>query len=267
MNNNTLQDKVDRNTKLFKVGTAFLAAAFLFKALVTVFEDTIIVYAGIRAFNTLSTITMIIFAIAAIGVLITFSLMMVSITKLKKQEAISKADEPSGPVLKVRGELDPVLIKNNLISESEKWMASVSGMHSGEAGELNAALTGVRETMVQMDDYQLRLKNLLDSNGAEALRDTEEVLDRVEQHICRNVRKLLNIMTVSSPNTANDIDVIKLTAGNCAKDNNRLLGTTKEFLVAVTEFLNSQGDEGSSINEVEVYKKALASQIEEGGIY
>ena len=267
MSKDLLQGNFKKNLSKFKVGAAAFIVTLILKIIVSAVSDTVIVYAGIRLFKTISMLTTALLVIAAAAFLIFLAMTCISYFSLKKEEAIEEADSNKGPVLKVKGNLDPVQIRNSLISEGDKWIASISQMNPGEVGEMNVALTSVRETMVQMDDYQLRLKNLLDSNGADALRDTEEILDKVEQHICRNVRKLLNIMTVSSPNTQNDIDVVELTAKNCAEDNNRLLKTTKEFIVSVTEFLNSQGDSGSGINEVEVYKNALTSQIEEGGIY
>ncbi len=267
MNDDALQIKIKDDTKRFKVAAVFLAAAVVLRLLVSGLEDAIIVYAGVRLFGTLSLILNIATVIAGVVFILFLALMLIHGNEQKKQEAMNEADSHQGPVLKVKGELDPVQIRDNLIAESDKWLETISQLYPKERGEMSTAITGVKETMVQMDDYQLRLKNLLDNNGADALRDTEEVLDRVEQHICRNVRKLLNIMTVSSPKTQNDIDVVKLTATNCAEDNRRLLKTTKEFMVAITEFLNSQGDGDSSISEIEVYKKALASQIEEGGIY
>ncbi len=267
MNRESLQRKLIKDSGNIRIFAGVFLVTIIAKLIVSALENIIIVYAGIRFFRVLALITMVLLLIGGALFLIYISLMLKTYFQLKKQEAIDEADNKTGPVLKVKGDLDPVQIRNNLVSETEKWMATISKMYPQEKGEMNVALTGVRDTMIQMDDYQLRLKNLLDSNGADALRDTEEVLDRVEQHICRNVRKLLNIMTVSSPNTKNDLDVVELTAKNCAEDNNKLLKTTKEFIVAVTEFLNSQGDSGSGINEIEVYKKALTTQIEEGGIY
>ncbi len=267
MNKEILQGNFKKNKARLRLGLTCFGISLFPKIIISVFRDTMIVYTGIKFFKTLSILTTVFLILGTVGLVCTVGLLVTSLLALKKQEAIEEADSHTGPVLKVKGKLDPVQIKESLISESTNWMSAVSQINPAEAGEMNVALTRVRETMVQMDDYQLRLKTLLDSNGADALRDTEEILDKVEQHICRNVRKLLNIMTVSSPNTQNDVDVVELTARNCAEDNNRLLKTTKEFIVAVTEFLNSQGDSGSSINEIDVYKNALTSQIEEGGIY
>ncbi len=267
MNKNVLLMKYKKNKVRSVIGVIAFVIALILKIVVGMFTDILVVYGGIRLFGVLSAMTTILLIAGAVAGAGTLAMLFISHSELRKQQAIESAESNAGPVLKVKGKLDPVQIRNSLITEGDKWLSIISSNNPNEADEMDAALENVKATMAQMDDYQLRLKNLLDSNGADALRDTEEVLDGVEQHICRNVRKLLNIMTVSSPNTQNDLDVVELTAKNCAEDNNRLLKTTKEFIVAVTEFLNSQGDSGSSINEVEVYKNALTTQIEEGGIY
>ena len=262
MNKNVLLMKYKKNKVRSVIGVIAFVIALILKIVVGMFTDILVVYGGIRLFGVLSAMTTILLIAGAVAGAGTLAMLFISRSELRKQQAIESAESNAGPVLKVKGKL-----RNSLITEGDKWLSIISSNNPNEADEMDVALENVKATMAQMDDYQLRLKNLLDSNGADALRDTEEVLDGVEQHICRNVRKLLNIMTVSSPNTQNDLDVVELTAKNCAEDNNRLLKTTKEFIVAVTEFLNSQGDSGSGINEVEVYKNALTTQIEEGGIY
>ena len=267
MNKDGLMKKHKKNIFRLIISVLIFFLTLIIKMVVVKQSDTLIVYEGIRFYGVVAAITTILLIIALVAVIVMVVLFMLSGAELRKQIAIESAGSHTDPVLKVKGNLDPVQIRKSLTTEGNKWLSVIPQVNPAEAEEIRTILNSVDATMSQMDDYQLRLKNLLDSNGADALRDTEEVLDGVEQHICRNVRKLLNIMTVSSPNTQNDLDVVELTAKNCAEDNNRLLKTTKEFIVAVTEFLNSQGDSGSGINEVEVYKNALTTQIEEGGIY
>ena len=233
MNKNVLLMKYKKNKVRSVIGVIAFVIALILKIVVGMFTDILVVYGGIRLFGVLSAMTTILLIAGAVAGAGTLAMLFISRSELRKQQAIESAESNAGPVLKVKGKLDPVQIRNSLITEGDKWLSIISSNNPNEADEMDVALENVKATMAQMDDYQLRLKNLLDSNGADALRDTEEVLDGVEQHICRNVRKLLNIMTVSSPNTQNDLDVVELTAKNCAEDNNRLLKTTKEFIVAV----------------------------------
>lgn len=244
------------------------------EAVVAVMRDTIIVYSGIRSYSTAVTAAHIVLAAGLIltvinGIRVAAVRGAMSKEQARREEemAVRMAKQTAEPVLKVKGALDPVQIGSSLRAESDKWAAELSAQHSPKAPQLRKELSEVQRTMERMDEYQSKLKSLLDTNGAEALRDTEDILTNAEQHICRNIRKLLNIMTVSSSGNEEDVSLVISTAQKCGADNNALLGTTKEFMVAVTQLLNAQGDDSSGIRELEAYKKAIASQIDEGGIY
>ena len=158
----------------------------------------------------------------------------------------------------MKGELDPDRVRENLKETSKGWENDTY---------VKSAMEAIYRNMDDMDGYQTKLKILLDSNGAEALRDTEDVLNKVEQHICRNVRKLINIMIVLDYRSVNDRELMLTTAKNCTDDNKKLLESTRNFMMAVSQFLNSQGDDSGTIHEVESYKRILTDQIQEGGIY
>ncbi len=228
------------------------------RILLLVSRDLFIVYAGIRAFSTVSVILTILLVLS--GACFVFLLARWGITesKKKREEVIASVRNDEGPDLKIKGELNPLRIRENLATEARPWTLDP---------RISNAVSGILKTMDDMDGYQDKLKVLLDRNGAEALRDTEEVLDKVEQHICRNVRKLINIMTVMDSRNPNDKDAMVQNANNCMDDNNKLLSSTRNFMVAVSQFLNSQGEESGTIEEVEEYKKILTDQILEGGIY
>ncbi len=49
----------------------------------------------------------------------------------------------------------------------------------------------------KMDDYQLRLHNLLESNDLEAFAYTEEILDDVEMALCKGMKSFLNYLIVT----------------------------------------------------------------------
>ncbi len=58
-------------------------------------------------------------------------------------------------------------------------------------------LTRCETQMDAMDRRQAKLKDLLDLNEAEYLRSTENLLNEVEQFICKNFRKVINRGIVS----------------------------------------------------------------------
>ncbi|MBR1930705.1 MAG: sulfite exporter TauE/SafE family protein [Lachnospiraceae bacterium] len=115
----------------------------------------------------------------------------------------------------------------------------------------------------QMDSYQERLSRLLATNDVHTLSDTEEVLDRVEQYICKNVRKVLNYMEVADPNSAEDVELLRTKFAACYGDNQEQLKQTQEFIFALTDFINQQGDSDNDLSMLEVYKNTILESIKE----
>ena len=245
-------------TTTTKISGVIFAVAVVLRVIVAAFTDPIIVYWGIRAHSALSASTTVLTALSGCIFLVTLIVWGISYSKLKKEQLINEAENDKGPDLKMKGELDPVKIRENLKEKSGAWIQDTY---------ISGAFNTIYANMDDMDGYQSKLKELLDRNGADALRDTEEVLDKVEQHICRNIRKLINIMIVLDSRNGNDREVLLTTAKNCTEDNQKLLDSTRNFMMAVSQFLNSQGEEGGTIREVDSYKKILTDQIQEGGIY
>lgn len=242
----------------FKASGAVLAVAGVIRLIVTLMRDTIIVYSGIRAYSALSMLSTAVLIVAG-SIFAVVLIIYVSVNAKERKEAmIREAQSNTGPDLRMKGELDPVRVRENLKEKAKDWP---------EDPYVDSAINAIFKNMDDMDDYQKKLKELLDSNGADALRDTEEVLDKVEQHICRNVRKLINIMIVLDSKSSNDRELMLTTAKNCSEDNRKLLDSTRNFMMAVSQFLNTQGEESGTIQEVESYKKILTDQIQEGGIY
>ena len=134
---------------------------------------------------------------------------------------------------------------------------------SGKWRALQDAIGGLAAQMCQMDSYQERLANLLTSNQASTLGDTEEVLDQVEQYICRNIRKVLNYMTVYDPASQEDAAALEKLIEECRDANQEQLTQTKEFVFALTEFLNRQGDSSQDTYSLELYKKLILDSIKE----
>lgn len=127
---------------------------------------------------------------------------------------------------------------------------------------LGDSVTRCIAQLEQMDDYQARLSRLLKNNGAQMLSDTEDVLDRVEQYICRNVRKVLNYMDVSDPKQQGDVSMLREKLEDCFERNQDQLRQTQEFLYALTDYLNQQGDSENDTSMLEVYKRTLLESIE-----
>ncbi|MCR5603209.1 MAG: hypothetical protein K6G27_05840 [Lachnospiraceae bacterium] len=207
-----------------------------------IYRDDMIINAGLRGYRAGMTLLGAILGGMSVG----------SVLTLLKNRKPKDDVQPVrvSPSLDIGSRLNPEYIKANLYE--------VTGDATDET--VRKAVKTVIKTMDVMDDLQDRLKELLDNNGADALRDTENILDDVEQHICRNVRKFINNITILDMKNSRDREKIVTSAVECSEQNQKLLKLTKDFMTSLVEFLNRQGD-SSSEEEINMYKEALTEQL------
>ena len=216
-------------------------------------KDSVVISIGIRSYRGLYQGGL----IAEVALVILFLILSLRDARkknaAKKEEREQSADRQKLEAdLPVNGRLTDVKVRELLKENaSGKWRA------------LQDAIGGLAVQMCQMDSYQERLANLLTSNQASTLGDTEEVLDQVEQYICRNIRKVLNYMTVYDPASQEDAAALEKLIEECRDANQEQLTQTKEFVFALTEFLNRQGDSSQDTYSLELYKKLILDSIKE----
>ena len=216
-------------------------------------KDSVVISIGIRSYRGLYQGGL----IAEVALVILFLILSLRDARkknaAKKEEREQSADRQKLEAdLPVNGRLTDVKVRELLKENaSGKWRA------------LQDAIGGLAAQMCQMDSYQERLANLLTSNQASTLGDTEEVLDQVEQYICRNIRKVLNYMTVYDPASQEDAAALEKLIEECRDANQEQLTQTKEFVFALTEFLNRQGASSQDTYSLELYKKLLLDSIKE----
>lgn len=128
---------------------------------------------------------------------------------------------------------------------------------NGEWSILSADINKCIKQMEDMDEEQERLHTLLKTNDVDILSDTEDILERVEQCMCKNSRKIINYMSVYH-NDTDDVNSMKDKLNICYKNNGNLLKEVHEFLLMLTEFLNSQ-DENYDDTMLLTYKETLIS--------
>ena len=216
-------------------------------------KDSVVISIGIRSYRGLYQGGL----IAEVALVILFLILSLRDARkknaAKKEEREQSADRQKLEAdLPVNGRLTDVKVRELLKENAAgKWRA------------LQDAIGGLAAQMCQMDSYQERLANLLTSNQASTLGDTEEVLDQVEQYICRNIRKVLNYMTVYDPASQEDAAALEKLIEECRDANQEQLTQTKEFVFALTEFLNRQGDSSQDTYSLELYKKLILDSIKE----
>lgn len=174
-----------------------------------------------------------------------------AITKNKDRKVNERKTAPkeTGAILSVSKELDP----NKLYTILTEY-ASHSNMASEEL--LQCAMQ-----LKTMDIYQEKLAKLLQNNGATSLDDTQEVLDKVEQYLCKAVRKVINYIDVSDQNSEEDSAMILNKLNECFADCQAQLEKVKEFLLVLAEFLNKQGSDDTTPETLDMYKQCILKSI------
>lgn len=222
-----------------------------------IFKDEIIVYMGIGAFKALRGVCGVATLLTAFGSGVTG---VTTISKLRDQEMIERKQrefiEDSH-----KKETAKLSVKDKLENSKLRELLQEKLQNGWEP--TRELIDKCIEQLQQMDDYQDRLSRLLKSNDAQMLSDTEEVLDRVEQYICKNVRKVLNYMEVADYRTAEDVNLVRSKLSACCADNQEQLKQTQEFIFALTDFINQQGDSDNDVSMLELYKKTILDSVKD----
>lgn len=222
--------------------------------------DALIVQLGIRAYRGTLTVSG---GLALGGAAAFLAAAVLHIRRVQAGKRVTEAEESRQAALAARaeelrrqkesplsvsGRMDPAELQNRMRQAAE---IAPSGIAPG--------IRKIADEMAQMDRLQEKLNRLLKNNGADALGNTEDILDQVEQYLCRNVRKVLNYLDVLD--WTEDRAILSEKLENCRRDNAVQLEKAQELIVALTEFLNSQGDSGDTAETLEMYKQTILKSI------
>ncbi len=229
--------------------------------IVIVSKDNIIMYHGIQMLRTLKMLT----GGLCIGSWLTTGTYSTLYMLGKRKQAYLEAQDlqiideqkqieaEKQARLSVNKDIDPQDLRRELQDQkSYSW-----AVFSSAIDELIAQFD-------KMDSYQQRFHKLLIDNGANTLGDTEDVITQVEQYMCRNVRSVVNFMMVADTDATGKTEMEeKLT--KCIGENKGLLEQTRDFIYAMTEFLNDQGGKADT-RLLESYKDTLINTIRKESI-
>ena len=205
-------------------------------------QDSLIIYYGVGTYRAVSTFVKLLCAVLGITDAGVIGAEIHRFNVIKKEEAAkiaareeklieadrAKRDEES--VLSVKKRLSEQTIRKELTDGMSEWEAYKDGIRM------------LIDQSARMDDQQSKLSDLLRKNGADKLDDAEDILDRVEQGLLKNIRKVLNYMEVGSPDRSADCEKVKGSIEECIKENDKLLENTSGFLISLTDYLNTQGE-------------------------
>lgn len=224
----------------------------------------IVINYGIRFYRSLRNVIYSISAVVSVAVTALYVSDAVKQRKWQKarDEEAAKAEvlrqeelrerEKHREVLSVSKKMDSERIRG-LLTEyaAQKWKV------------LAQPLLQLKLQLDMMDEHQEKLEHLLDVNGADTLSNTEDILDRVEQYLCKNVRKALNYLDVADEEEERDVRLVQEKLASCHEEGQKQLQQVQEFLFALAEFLNMQGGDDNSMEMLDIYKTTILSSIED----
>ncbi len=226
---------------------------------VSIAEDTLIIYYGVGTFRMISTAVKVLCGVFAILDVSAGAIELGRYNKVMKEESrrlaeneeklleSDRAKKEQESVLSVSKRLDETTIRKELSEDLE--------------GEWSIFSDGIRMLISQsqkMDELQSKLGELLRKNGADKLDDAEDILDRVEQGMLKNIRKVLNYMEIGSAERSQDRQKVESSLEECIGENEKLLENTSGFLLSLTDYLNSQGEnERDELSTLSSYRDIL----------
>jgi hypothetical protein len=224
----------------------------------------IVINYGIRFYRSLRNILFCISAVISVAVTVLY----VSDT-IKQRKWQNARDEEAAKAEMMRQEALREQEKHREVLSVSKKMDSekIRGLLREYAGQkwkaLAQQLMQLKLQLDMMDEHQEKLAHLLDVNGADALANTQDILDRVEQYLCKNVRKVLNYLDVADEEEEKDVRLVQEKLADCHEEGQKQLQQVQEFLFALAEFLNRQGEDDNSMEMLDIYKSTILSSIED----
>lgn len=229
-----------------KIAIGLFVFGIVSKLILSVCRDSIIIQFGIHIYRT-SNIYFTVWCVLTFLLLVCCSVIYRKKIKAEKQSSVPEAPAPS---LSVSGDLDP------------NKMYQILSDYALRAELPGEQILQIAMQLKTMDIYQEKLENLLRNNGAESLDDAKDILDEVEQSLCKAIRKVINYIEVSDANSKEDLTLLSRELDSCQKTCENLLEQVKDFLFALADFLNQQGEDKSVSEIMETYRQCILRTIE-----
>ncbi len=278
---NNHREKPTHRMTLAAVGCAVFS--LVLTLITTVFRDSIIIESGIRTWTFLRNLSYAAWGITACAVIASCILYFSRRRKdaalsreehKKEQEEQEKSRQSSAYLDPNR--LDPEVIASIVRDQIRRFS---KGAQEGKAGaqeeflysdkgrevreSIKQSYLKLSEQMSEMDRYQEKLRTLLTANGAYSLSDMNDMLDKIEQHLLRQIRKVLNVQDLFSQERREDMEQLSRLLSDTVGLNETHLARVREFLFAVAEFLNNQDSGDSDLKMLETYRQTILDTMQE----
>lgn len=246
-----------KKIRIILVGLLTLGAA-AGRIWIEINRQSIIIESGVAGYRNQAKTMTTFLVFMALVTLVTVLMEAASAARQKKTEEqrakLAADSEEAGrrakATLSVDGELDPEAIRTFLLQQGD-----------GEWHRYRGNISLCVGVMDQMSECIDRLDTLLSMNGAETLRDTMQVLRQVQQYICRNMRKVINYLSAVDVDSREAEPGIRERFSECISDSSQKLDKVNEFLISLSDYLNTQGEDTSSLDLLDVYKDTILESI------
>lgn len=222
-------------------------------------KTDVVINSGVRMWNTISEVLLAALLLSCCAAVI--SLVFTFRQKQEKEREVEKhreaVPEKKAASLSMKGQLNTDTIAGLLTD-------TING-EDGDWSRLKLQLMECREQLYKMDRYQEKLHGLLLENDAERLNNTEEIVARVEQYMLQNTRKICNYVQIYDSLDEEGFAKTAALTQTCLEDNKQQLAHVQDLLSAIADFLNSQGQDSTALDAMEIYKKTILETIEQGG--
>ena len=251
-----------------KAGLALVAASIIIyaaaAAAIFMCKDHLVITAGIKAYRAINRTVLIsggILCAVIAAIYIARSVSKIRSEKISnKAEAAAKAQREAD-LCREKKERESLSVSRDMDSGRLRQI-----MDSYSAGQWSALSAQLRQLCIQldmMDGQQEKLSHLIENNGADSLSNTKDMLDKVEQYMCKSVRKVINYMDVANASDAADVSRVREKINECLTDLQQQIRQVQEFLFALADFLNTQGDGDNSMQMLDIYKETILDSIRE----
>ncbi len=112
--------------------------------------------------------------------------------------------------------------------------------------------------MDKMDNYQLRLHNLLEANDLEAFAYTESILAVVEMVLCKGMKSFLNYLIVTD-----DSKKINEKFTNMMNTNQDRFDHVQELLLTLADFVDENINSRDALEKIEFCNEAIRQTMKE----
>ena len=227
-------------------------------------RDSIVIANGIRFYRNIRKLILIIGCILSAAIIILYIIDSVFVLRARKNfneaQAAVKAQEEAN-LFKEKQQKENLSVSREM--DSARLRQILNSYSAGQWSSLSGQLRQLCIQLDMMDEQQAKLSHLIENNGADALSNTEDLLNKVEQYMCRSVRKVINYMDVANASDAADASRVQEKIYECHTDLQQQIQQVQEFLFAFADFLNTQGDDDSSLQMLDMYKTTILESIKE----